>query len=152
MPCDTRSPQPTYTFAQAVTHTHTHTHTHPLLCPRALLFPQSGSQVTFTAIWRRNLFWMTKSVFTPHADRARGWQHEKRRHASRPSSWCGDRSRRTRLVHGFSVPPSDFPHAHGSSLSAPTSLVPQCRCAQDVERRNGLSTLRHYDGDVTMRL
>jgi hypothetical protein len=39
MPCDTRSQQPTYTFAQAVTHTHTHTHTHPLLCPRALLFP-----------------------------------------------------------------------------------------------------------------
>jgi hypothetical protein len=66
MPCDTRSQQPTYTFAQAVTHTHTHTHTHPLLCPRALLFPQSGSQVTFTAIWRRNLFWMTKRV---HATR-----------------------------------------------------------------------------------
>jgi hypothetical protein len=66
MPCDTRSPQPTYTFAQAVTHTHTHTHTHPLLCPRALLFPQSGSQVTFTAIWRRNLFWMTKRL---HATR-----------------------------------------------------------------------------------
>ena len=79
-------------------------------------------------------------------------QHEKLLHASRSSSWCGDRSRRTRLVHGFSVPSSDFPHAHGSSLSAPTSLVPQCRCAQDVERRNGLSTLRHYDGDATMRL
>ena len=67
MPCDTRSPQPTYTFAQAVTHTHTHAHTHPLLCPRALLFPpQSGPQVTFTARWRRNLFWMTKRV---HATR-----------------------------------------------------------------------------------
>ena len=53
-------------------------------------------------------------------------------HASRSSSWCGDRSRRTRLVHGFSVPPPDFPHAHGSSLSAPTSLVPQCRRVQDM--------------------
>ena len=82
-------------------------------------------------------------------------QHEKLLHASRSSSWCGDRSRRTRLVHGFSVPPSDFPHAHGSSLSAPTSLVPQCRRVQDmwsagmVFRHYGV---RHYDGDATMRL
>ena len=82
-------------------------------------------------------------------------QHEKLLHASRSSSWCGDRSRRTRLVHGFSVPPPDFPHAHGSSLSAPTSLVPQCRRVQDmwsagmVFRHYGV---RHYDGDATMRL
>ena len=149
MPCDTRSQQPTYTFAQAVTHTHTHTHTHPLLCPRALLFPQSGSQVTFTAIWRRNLFWMTKRV---HATRrsCEGMAAREAAHASRPSSWCGDRSRRTRLVHGFSVPPSDFPHAHGSSLSAPTSLVPQCRCAQDVERAG--MVFRHYDTMMATRL
>ena len=68
MPCDTRSPQPTYTFAQAVTHTHTHTHAYPppSLPACTALPPESGSQVTFTAIWRRNLFWMTKRV---HATR-----------------------------------------------------------------------------------
>ena len=154
MPCDTRPPQaqPTYTFAQAVTHTHTHAYPPPSLPACTALPPESGSQVTFTAIWRRNLFWMTKRV---HATRRSCEGMAAREAAARPSSWCGDRSRRTRLVHGFSVPPSDFPHAHGSSLSAPTSLVPQCRRVQDmwsagmVFRHYGV---RHYDGDATMRL
>jgi hypothetical protein len=66
MPCDTRSQQPTYTFAQAVTHTHTHTHTHPLLCPRALLFPPNLALKLHSQRSRRNLFWMTKRV---HATR-----------------------------------------------------------------------------------
>ena len=127
MPCDTRSPQPTYTFAQAVTHTHTHTHTHPLLCPRALLFPPSPALKLHSQRWRRNLFWMTKRV---HATRRSCEGMAAREAAARePSVLMVRRSQpadpaRARLFRASGS--ARFPHAHGSSLSAPTSLVPQC--------------------------
>ena len=57
--------------------------------------------------------------------------HEKRLHASRPSSSCGDRVAPPRVWHNFSVPTPNFPHADGSSLSAPTTLPSQCPRAQD---------------------
>ncbi len=123
------------------THTHTHTHSHiriPPPCSARMHCspPRIGSLKLHSQRWRRKPFLDDKSArqnARVHAMHAREWQHEKRRHASRPSSWCGDRSRRTRLVHGFSVPPPDFPHADGSSLSAPTTLPSQCRRAQDVD-------------------
>ena len=149
MPCDTRSQQPTYTFAQAVTHTHTHTHTHPLLCPRALLFPQSGSQVTFTAIWRRNLFWMTKRVH---------------RHTQIVRGDGSTRSGGTRAVrpHGAAIAAGGpgsctaFPCLHPIShtLTAPLSLRPLPLCHNVGARRmwSAGMVFRHKDTMMATRL
>ena len=75
--------------------------------------------------------------------------HAARRGSARTTvSWRATRS----CAPDLSLRPPDFPHAHAPPLSAATSLLPQCRRAQDVDVEPQEWSLRHYDGDATMRL
>jgi len=133
-PCDTTQVATTHIHVSTGV-THTHTHTHPTPCPARMHCspPPAGPETTFKifiltfTVMRRNLFWMTKRV---HANTEGEVLGTREAAAREPSVLMVRRSQpadpaRARLFRASGS--ARFPHAHGSSLSAPTSLVPQCR-------------------------
>jgi len=161
-PCDTTQVATTHIHVSTgVTHTHTHTHTTP--CPARMhcspppTGPETTFKITFTVIAD------TRDAAQPFLDDQKG----SRQHGGR-ADWH-TRSGCTRAVrpHGAAIAAGGpgsctaFPCLRLRPFPTRSRLLSLCAhfpCAtmsarvQDVERRNGLSTLGHYDGDATMRL
>ena len=148
MPCDTRSPQPTYTFAQAVTHTHTHAYPPPSL-PACTALP----------LIRLSSYIHSDMEAQPFLDDQKGSRHTQIVRGDGSTRSGGTRAVRP---HGAAIAAGGpgsctaFPCLHPIShtLTAPLSLRPLPLCHNVGARRmwSAGMVFRHYDTMMATRL
>ena len=150
MPCDTRSPQPTYTFAQAVTHTHTHAR---------IPTPFSARVHCFSPRIRPSSYIHSAMEAQPFLDDQKGSRHTQIVRGDGSTRSGGTRAVRP---HGAAIAaggpgsctafPCLRPISH--TLTAPLSLRPLPLCHNVGARRmwSAGMVFRHYDTMMATRL